>query len=94
MAVSIGKIAAGGTGASVAYYVDQVSTDSHDYYAGHGEAAGTWHGAFAESLGLSGEVTGEAMRAVLDGMDPSTGQQLKRQPNRNVAGFDVTFSPP
>jgi conjugative relaxase-like TrwC/TraI family protein len=94
MAVSIGKIAAGGTGASVDYYVNQVSTDSHDYYAGHGEAAGRWHGSFAESLGLSGEVTAEAMRAVLDGTDPTTGQRLKPQPNRNVAGFDVTFSPP
>ena len=85
MAVSIGKIAAGGTGASVAYYVEQVAADRHDYYAGHGEAPGTWHGGFASSLGLSGEVESEAMRAVLDGADPATGERLKPQANRAVA---------
>jgi hypothetical protein len=51
VAVSVAPIAAGGTGRSVAYYVDQVATDCHDYYAGNGEAAGTWHGAFAAQLG-------------------------------------------
>ena len=59
MVASVAAIRAGGAGASVTYYVEQVARDRHDYYAGHGEAPGTWHGAFAEHLGLSGEVTAE-----------------------------------
>jgi hypothetical protein len=53
-----------------------------------------WHGAFADHLGLSGEVDADDFRAVLDGVDPATGAPLKPQPNRRVAAWDVTFSPP
>jgi conjugative relaxase-like TrwC/TraI family protein len=74
--------------------VDQVATDSHDYYAGHGEEPGRWHGRFAAALGLEGEVTAEQFRAVLEGVDPATGQRLKPRANRRVAAWDVTFSPP
>jgi conjugative relaxase-like TrwC/TraI family protein len=91
---SVASIAAGGTGASVAYYVEQVATDRHDYYAGHSEAPGTWHGDFAALLRLEGEVTAEAFRAVLDGAEPATGQKLKPRRNHRVAAWDVTFSPP
>ena len=94
MVASVAAIRAGGAGASVAYYVEQVAADRHDYYAGHAEAPGTWHGGFADHLGLSGEVTAETFRAVLDGVDPGTGAPLKPQPNRRVAAWDVTFSPP
>jgi conjugative relaxase-like TrwC/TraI family protein len=91
---SIAPIAAGGTGASVDYYVNQVATDSHDYYAGHGEAPGTWSGDFAASLGLTGEVTAEQFRSVLEGEEPATGEKLKDRRNTRVAGWDVTLSPP
>jgi conjugative relaxase-like TrwC/TraI family protein len=94
MVASVAAIRAGDAGASVAYYVDQVSHDRHDYYAGHGEAPGVWHGAFAEHLGLSGDVAAEDFRAVLEGVDPATGEPLKSRANRRVAAWDVTFSPP
>ncbi|CAN5845790.1 hypothetical protein BH23ACT10_BH23ACT10_35220 [soil metagenome] len=94
MVASVAAIRAGDAGASVAYYVDQVSRDRHDYYAGRGEAPGVWHGAFAEQLGLSGEVTAEQFRDVLEGADPATGEALKPRANRRVAAWDVTFSPP
>jgi len=94
MVASVASIRAGDAGASVAYYVDQVSHDRHDYYAGHGEAPGVWHGAFAQQLGLSGHVVAEDFRAVLEGNDPSTGESLKPRANRRVAAWDVTFSPP
>jgi len=94
MVASVAAIRAGDAGASVAYYVDEVAHDRHDYYAGHGEAPGVWHGAFAEHLGLSGHVVAEDFRAVLEGHDPSTGEPLKSRANRRVAAWDVTFSPP
>ncbi|HSJ43522.1 MAG TPA: MobF family relaxase [Euzebyales bacterium] len=87
-------IRAGDAGASVAYYVDQVSRDRYDYYAGHGEAPGVWRDAFAEHLGLSGDVVAEDFRSVLEGHDPATGARLKPRANRRVAAWDVTFSPP
>jgi hypothetical protein len=93
MVASVAAIRAGDAGASVAYYVDQVARDRHDYYVGHGEAPGVWHGGFAEHLGLSGHVAAADFRAVLEGVDPSTGELLKPRANR-VAAWDVTFSPP
>jgi len=94
MVASVAAIRAGDAGASVAYYVDQVAPDRHDYYAGHGEAPGVWHGAFAERLGLSGHVAADDFRAVLEGADPATGTPLKPRANRRLAAWDVTFSPP
>ena len=94
MVASVAAIRAGDAGASVAYYVDQVSHDRHDYYAGHGEAPGVWHGGFADQLGLSGQVAAKDFRAVLEGQDPTTGGPLKPRANRQVAAWDVTFSPP
>ncbi len=94
MVASVSAVRAGDAGVSVAYYVDQVAGDRHDYYAGHGEAPGVWHGAFAEHLGLSGQVVAEDFRAVLDGTAPTTGEALKARANRRVAAWDVTFSPP
>jgi conjugative relaxase-like TrwC/TraI family protein len=95
MVASVAAIRAGDdAGASVAYYVDQVSHDRHDYYAGHGEASGVWHGAFADHLGLSGHVAAEDFRAVLEGREPTNGEPLKPRADRRVAAWDVTFSPP
>jgi conjugative relaxase-like TrwC/TraI family protein len=94
MVASVAAIRAGDAGASVAYYVDQVSHDRHDYYAGHGETPGVWRGAFADHLGLSGHVAADDFRAVLEGIDPATGAPLKARANRRVAAWDVTFSPP
>ena len=82
MVASVAAIRAGDAGASVAYYVDPVAPDRHDYYAGHGEAPGVWHGAFAEHLGLSGDVAAEDFRAILEGRDPATGEPLKPRASR------------
>lgn len=94
MVASVSPVRAGGAGASVVYYVEQVARDRHDYYAGHGEAPGVWQGGFADHLGLHGQVAADNFRAVLEGVDPATGEPLKAQPNRRVAAWDVTFSPP
>ena len=66
-----------------------------------GEEPGVWMGGQAVGLGLSGEVTTEALQALLEGHDPITGATLGNplldrvtssgQVVRAVAGFDATF---
>ena len=65
---------------------------AEDYYVGRGEVPGYWTGRGAELLGLDGEVTAEALRAVLAGRAPD-GTMLGAT-NRTVPGFDLTFSVP
>jgi conjugative relaxase-like TrwC/TraI family protein len=79
---------------NAAYYEEQVAAERHDYYAGHGEAPGIWTGQLAKHLGIQGQVTPEAFRAVLAEQHPGTGERLKWRPNTKVAAWDVTFSPP
>jgi conjugative relaxase-like TrwC/TraI family protein len=55
---------------SARYYLDSVAKGIEDYYAGHGEAPGVWMGAGAAALGLSGQVEGDDLRAVLAGQEP------------------------
>jgi conjugative relaxase-like TrwC/TraI family protein len=65
---------------------------------------GTWGGAQAAALGLSGEVTNDDLLALLQGLDSVSGAQLGRpfhdrhfadgRVERAVAGFDLTFSAP
>lgn len=69
-----------------------------------GEIPGGWHGAQAAGLGLSGEVTGDDILAILEGRDPRSGTTLGRALVdrqladgtivKAVAGFDATFSSP
>jgi conjugative relaxase-like TrwC/TraI family protein len=69
-----------------------------------GEEPGVWVGRQAAGLGLAGEVTAEALQAVLEGRDPVTGTPLGYPLTdrvlangtvvRAVAGFDATFSAP
>lgn len=69
-----------------------------------GEAPGVWSGSQAAALGLTREVTGDDLLALLQGYDPVSGSPLGR-PFRDryfangevsyaVAGFDLTFSAP
>ena len=58
---------------SVAYYLDQVAQSRADYYVGKGEAPGRWRGALARGFGLSGTVDPEALKTLLEGSDPRTG---------------------
>ncbi len=69
-----------------------------------GEQPGVWSGIQAAGLGLSGEVTSEALQTLLEGRDPETGARLGRElvdrvkvngaVVRAVSGFDATFSAP
>jgi conjugative relaxase-like TrwC/TraI family protein len=81
-----------------AYYLAQVASGLNDYYSGRGETAGEWLGCASTALGLSGEVSGEDLRAVLAGLNPGTGESPKGERLRvwknRVPGFDLTFSAP
>ncbi len=86
--LSLAKLGRGSEG----YYLDAVAKGAEDYYVGRGEAPGYWAGRGAELLGLDGEVTPEALRAILAGTAPD-GSMLGAG-NRTVPGFDLTFSVP
>jgi conjugative relaxase-like TrwC/TraI family protein len=96
--VSIGKLAGG----QAKYYLDQagmpmsrasaVSSGAEDYYVGGSEPAGRWIGRSAAQLGLSGDIDGADLHAVLAGERPGSGEVLRRR--GRVPGFDVTFSAP
>ena len=79
--------------ASAAYYTQYLTQAV-------GEVPGVWHGAQAEAFGLTGVVTGDALQALLEGRDPTSGTPLvdRRRANGStieaVAGFDATFSAP
>ena len=98
--LSLGKLATGQAG----YYLEQadgsltrtqsVSSGVEDYYVGGPEAAGTWEGAGAAVLGLSGTVHGAALDHVLAGEHPATGAPLGRVLAARRPGFDLTFSAP
>jgi len=69
-----------------------------------GELPGQWLGNQADRLGLHGEVTTEALQALLSGCDPVSGATLGQplvdrtlsngKVIRAVAGFDATLSAP
>jgi conjugative relaxase-like TrwC/TraI family protein len=98
--LSIGKLAAG----QADYYLQQaagrvnratsVASGVEDYYVGGTEPAGSWHGAGAAALGLRLRVTPEALRRVLEGRDPASGEPLRAARGARVPGFDLTFSAP
>jgi conjugative relaxase-like TrwC/TraI family protein len=76
------------------YYQEKYSQD--DYYSEDQRITGQWFGIGATELGLQGEVTLEAFRAVLNGRDPRTGQVLvpPTQDGKRRAGWDATFNAP
>jgi conjugative relaxase-like TrwC/TraI family protein len=79
---------------SAAYYLDTVASGREDYYLGSGEAPGVWLGHHAVTLGLDGAVEGEALHAVLEGLEPDSGARLDRARANRTPGFDLTFSAP
>jgi conjugative relaxase-like TrwC/TraI family protein len=82
-------------GAGSERYYMRSSFDAIDEYYVRGEERGHWTGRGAEALGLSGEVTAEALTAVLDGRAPADGGSLvARSLGKRRAGFDFTFSAP
>lgn len=89
--LNIGKLRAGGEH----YYLNSVAKGVEDYYLGSGEAPGYWIASGAQDLGLSGEVTEAALRNVLEGAHPVSGDQLvARRKGERVPGFDLTFRAP
>ena len=89
------KLARLGGSRSARYYTGIVATGIEDYYAGRGEAPGEWLGGGAAALGLSGRVDAEALEAVMDCVDPGSGEQLRRPMKEGaVTGFDLAFSAP
>ena len=89
--LGINAISGGGEG----YYVDAVAKGVDEYYRGVGEAPGWWAGTAAEvTLGIEGEVGSDDLRAVWNGLDPRSGEQLGRFANRTVGGFDLCWRAP
>lgn len=91
--LSIGKLTPG----RADYYVEQLPAGRDEYYlAGEQDGAARWLGSAAGRLGLDGEVTADAFRALLDGRHPISGEPLglPRTTARRVAGFDLCFSAP
>jgi conjugative relaxase-like TrwC/TraI family protein len=91
--LSIGKL---GTGQET-YYLEKVAEGAEDYYSGEGEVAGQCTGDGAAELGLSGEVGGDQLTAMLTGHNPVDGSPLGLRAvggRGPVPGFDLTFSAP
>src|SRR5271156_3592154 len=77
------------------YLISSVALSIDEYYAGVGESPGVWAGRWADALGLSGVVEADELRALVEGRDPGTGEQLLAGAReRTVRAFDLTFSAP
>ncbi|MBO0715337.1 MAG: relaxase domain-containing protein, partial [Acidimicrobiales bacterium] len=77
------------------YYLETVASGAEDHRAPGLEPDGVWLGRGARLLGLAGPVDGGALRAVLDGADPATGEKLSPTHGRvQVVGLDLTFAAP
>ena len=95
--IRVTTLYASGAGVSAAYYTGYLTKAD-------GEQPGVWAGSQARGLGLSGEVTTEALEALLSGHHPTTGMQLGRgledrvdrhgNTIKAVAGYDATLSAP
>jgi conjugative relaxase-like TrwC/TraI family protein len=88
MVATIGAISS--SAAASSYY------EADDYYADGGISPSEWQGEGAKALGLSGEVSRETFRAMLDGTLPD-GQQLgtmREGKLQHRPGWDVTMSAP
>jgi conjugative relaxase-like TrwC/TraI family protein len=95
--IRVTTLYASGAGASTEYYTGYLTKAD-------GERPGVWMGSQAPGLGLSGEVTTVALKALLSGHHPTTGMQLGRalvdrfdkhgNTIKAVAGYDATLSAP
>jgi len=93
--IRVTTLYASGAGASAAYYTGYLTKAD-------GELPGVWAGSQAPGLGLSGEVTTDALEALLSGYHPTTGMLLGRElvdrldkhgnAIRAVAGYDVAVN--
>jgi len=88
--LGVGKIAGGGD----SYYLEAVASGADEYYRGVGEAPGVWMGSASIGLGLCGEVEPDDLKAIWNGIEPSTGERLGAFPNRTIDMFDLCFKAP
>ncbi|MEJ7583314.1 MAG: MobF family relaxase [Acidimicrobiales bacterium] len=66
-----------------------------DYYLDPEEPPGRWWGRGLGAVGLSGEVSGDDLRSLLEGRHPRHGRVLGRRfGDSSARGFDATFSAP
>jgi conjugative relaxase-like TrwC/TraI family protein len=73
----------------------QQSLTRSDYYIDGQEVVGRWGGKAGEMLGLQGEVGEKEYFALIDNLDPNTGEKLTpRQKDNRRVGYDFTFSAP
>jgi conjugative relaxase-like TrwC/TraI family protein len=91
--LSIGRMCA----SAWEYYAREVGNGLEDYYAGTGEASGSWTGRGARAARIAGEADADTLsRAFGQARHPVFGEPLGsgwREPD-GVAGFDATFSAP
>ena len=86
--LSLGKLLRGGIG----YYFETTGPSR----TGLVEPEGRWLGSLAGALGIEGSIVSEAaLRALLEGVDPNTGEILDPKHHRvKVVGFDAVFAAP
>jgi conjugative relaxase-like TrwC/TraI family protein len=67
-----------------------------DYYLKGGEPPGKWLGEGTRELGLTGTVDGQALKALLNGYSPDSGESLIQGAGspEHQPGWDLTFSSP
>lgn len=88
--LSLGKIKLSGE----SYYLNAVADGIDEYYRGVGEAPGRWVGTASQNLDLAGDVEASDLHAIWAGENPATAERLGPFPNRQIAGFDLTFRAP
>ncbi len=83
-------------GQAETYYEEKYSRD--DYYTEKQRVIGRWFGKGAVELGLMGDIDTADFRAVLNGLNPRTGETLvhaaQREGEQKRAGWDATFNAP
>jgi conjugative relaxase-like TrwC/TraI family protein len=57
-----------------AYWLDQIARNREEYFSGRGESPGRFVGSAAQASGLEGVASAEQVRAMFQGLDPSTGE--------------------
>jgi ATP-dependent exoDNAse (exonuclease V) alpha subunit len=57
-----------------AYWLDQIARNHEEYFSGRGESPGRFFGTAAAESGLEGVATAEQVRAMFQGLDPTTGE--------------------
>jgi conjugative relaxase-like TrwC/TraI family protein len=58
-----------------AYWLDQIARNREEYFSGRGESPGRFVGSAAAAAGLEGVASPEQVRAMFQGLDPTTGEQ-------------------